>query len=59
MTSQKSLGDTFLGVGIASMIGGVILIGVAIPLLVIGANQTKRDLGYALVVDRRGFGFRF
>lgn len=59
VASQKSFGDAFIGVGIGAIIVGVISLGVGIPVAIVGANQTKRDLGYALLVDRRGFGFRF
>lgn len=57
--SEKSMGNAFVGVGVASIIGGVVLLGIGIPVAIVGANQAKHDLGYALVVDRRGFGFRF
>ena len=57
--SQKSLGNAFLGTGIGAMILGAVFVAVGIPLAIVGANQVKRQLGYALLVTPNGAGFRF
>jgi len=56
---QKSLGNAFLGTGIGAMIVGAVFVAVGIPLSIVGANQVKRQLGYALLVTPNGAGFRF
>ena len=57
--SQKSTGDALLATGIGAMIVGVVCLAVGIPLAVVGANEVKRQLGYALLVTPNGAGFRF
>lgn len=56
---QKSMGDAFLGLGVGAIITGVVMLGIGIPLAVVGANQARRELGYAFVADQHGFGVRF
>ena len=57
--SQKTTGDALLATGIGAMIVGVVCLAVDIPLAVVGANEVKRQLGYALLVTPNGAGFRF
>ena len=44
--SSKSLGNLFVNLGIGGLVVGAVCLAVGIPLLVVGANEVRRDLGF-------------
>jgi hypothetical protein len=58
VTDAKNVSNAFIGVGVAAIVVGVIAIGISIPLLIAGANQVRRQMGYAYL-GPDGAGFRF
>ena len=45
VASDKKLGDTFVDIGIGGHVVGAVCLAVGIPLLVVGANQVRREMG--------------
>lgn len=45
VASDKKFGDTFVNIGIGGLVVGAVCLAVGIPLLVVGANQVRREMG--------------